>query len=141
MKSILIINGPNLNLLGKREPLLYGSESFEDFLNGLKQDFPDLQIQYLQTNEESDMVNAIQGAQGDGAEGIILNPAALSHTSIAVADAVAAVSIPVVEVHISNIFGRETYRHHSFVSRYAKGVVVGFGLDGYRLALHHLLRS
>lgn len=141
MKSILIINGPNLNLLGKREPLLYGSESFEDFLNGLKQDFPDLQIQYLQTNEESDMVNAIQGAQGDGAEGIILNPAALSHTSIAVADAVAAVSIPVVEVHISNIFGRETFRHHSFVSRYAKGVVVGFGLDGYRLALHHLLRS
>ncbi len=141
MKSILIINGPNLNLLGKREPLLYGSESFEDFLNGLKQDFPDLLIQYLQTNEESDMVNAIQGAQGDGAEGIILNPAALSHTSIAVADAVAAVSIPVVEVHISNIFGRETFRHHSFVSRYAKGVVVGFGLDGYRLALHHLLRS
>jgi len=141
LKSILIINGPNLNLLGKREPLLYGSESFEDFLNGLKQDFPDLQIQYLQTNEESDMVNAIQGAQGDGAEGIILNPAALSHTSIAVADAVAAVSIPVVEVHISNIFGRETFRHHSFVSRYAKGVVVGFGLDGYRLALHHLLRS
>lgn len=130
-----------MNLLGKREPLLYGSESFEDFLNGLKQDFPDLQIQYLQTNEESDMVNAIQGAQGDGAEGIILNPAALSHTSIAVADAVAAVSIPVVEVHISNIFGRETFRHHSFVSRYAKGVVVGFGLDGYRLALHHLLRS
>lgn len=141
MKSLLIINGPNLNLLGKREPLLYGSESFEDFLNGLKQDFPDLLIQYLQTNEESDMVNAIQGAQGDGAEGIILNPAALSHTSIAVADAVAAVSIPVVEVHISNIFGRETFRHHSFVSRYAKGVVVGFGLDGYRLALHHLLRS
>jgi 3-dehydroquinate dehydratase-2 len=141
LKSILIINGPNLNLLGKREPLLYGSESFGEFLNGLKQDFPDLQIQYLQTNEESDMVNAIQGAQGDGAEGIILNPAALSHTAIAVADAVAAVSIPVVEVHISNIFGRETFRHHSFVSRYAKGVVVGFGLDGYRLALHHLLRS
>ncbi len=141
MKSVLIINGPNLNLLGKREPLLYGSESFDDFLNRLKKEFPDSQLRSIQTNVEADMVNAIQGAQGEGAEGIVLNPAALSHTSLAVADAVAAISIPVVEVHISNIFARELFRHHSFVSRYAKGVVVGFGLEGYRLALSHLLRS
>lgn len=141
MKKILIINGPNLNLLGKREPLLYGSESFSSFYEFLKKDFPDLSIEYVQTNSEAEMVEHIQSAEAKGFKGIVLNPAAYSHTSIAVADAVAAVDIPVLEVHISNVFARESLRHHSLVSRYAAGVIVGFGLDGYRLALYQFLRS
>jgi 3-dehydroquinate dehydratase-2 len=138
--KILIINGPNLNLLGKREPLLYGKESFSSYMETLSEAFPEMQLKHIQTNSEVEMVDAIQGAGGDGVDGVVLNPAAFSHTSLAVADAVAAVDVPVVEVHISNIFARDSARHHSLVSRYAAGVVVGFGLEGYRLAVAHFQR-
>ncbi len=141
MKDIIVINGPNLNLLGKREPILYGAESFESFFEGLQKHFPKARLRYIQTNSESGLINAIHDAGASAVAGIVLNPAAYSHTSIAVGDAVASVDVPVVEVHISNVFGRETYRQHSFVSKYAAGVIVGFGLEGYRLAVDYLLRS
>lgn len=139
--KILIINGPNLNLLGKREPLLYGSESFMPFFEGLQKAFSPAELRYVQTNVESEMVDQLQRAAADGVEGIVLNPAAYSHTSVAVADAVAAIDVPVIEVHISNIFAREEMRRHSLVSRYAAGVIAGFGLRGYHLALAQFLRS
>ncbi len=141
MKEIIVINGPNLNLLGKREPILYGSESFESFFEALQKLFPKGKLRYEQTNSESEMIDVIHKAADSGVAGIVLNPAAYSHSSIAVGDAVAAVDVPVVEVHISNVFGRETHRQHSYVSKYAAGVIVGFGLEGYRLAVDYLLRS
>lgn len=140
MKKILIINGPNLNLLGKREPLLYGSESFKGFFDSLVSHFAEASLAYVQSNDETSLIEALQDAEGKGFNGIVLNPAAYGHTSIALADAVAASTLPVVEVHISNIFGRESFRHHSFLSKHAKGVLAGFGLDGYRLGIDYLLR-
>jgi len=138
VKRILIINGPNLNLLGRREPILYGSESFESFFQSLEKEFPDADLRYFQCQGEGEMVEAIQA--GTEADAMVLNPAAYSHTSLAVADAVAAIDTPVIEVHISNVFARESVRHRSFVSKYAAAVIVGAGLDGYRLGISQALR-
>lgn len=140
MKEIIIINGPNLNLLGHREPLLYGSETFEDYFKQLKKEFPNSKLSYSQFNEEGKLIEAIQKA-GEKADGIVLNPAAYTHTSIAIADAVAAIEVPVVEVHISKVEAREPYRQKSYVSKYVAGKISGFGLDGYRMAIDQLLRS
>lgn len=134
-----IINGPNLNLLGKREPEIYGSSRFEDFLDSLRKTFPDLEIKYFQSNIEGELVDAVQkfGFEPD-CEGIIMNPGAYSHYSIALADAVSAIPAKVIEVHISNIHSREEYRHKSVTGEKSLGVIAGLGLDGYRLALLHL---
>ncbi|HKK40084.1 MAG TPA: type II 3-dehydroquinate dehydratase [Cryomorphaceae bacterium] len=138
MKRILIINGPNLNLLGKREPVLYGSVSFEEFLQVLRTECHGVEIDYIQKNGEEALIDAIQ--KGSDYDAVVLNPAAFSHTSMAVADAVAAIETPVIEVHISNIFARDANRHHSLVSKYAAAIVVGAGLDGYRMAIGQALR-
>lgn len=138
---ISIINGPNLNLLGRREPEIYGRQDFMSFLESLHMDFPDVDIEYFQSNSEGEIIDEIQqkGFNPD-CSGIILNPGGYSHYSVAIADAVAAVHVPVVEVHISNIHAREEFRHTSVTARAAKGVVAGLGLEGYRLALSYLKR-
>lgn len=141
MKNILVINGPNLNLLGKREPVLYGSQDFSEVLNVLKSDFPDCIISYFQSNNESELIDTLHASADSGIEGVVLNPAAFTHTSIALADAVAAIDIPVIEVHISNIYGRESFRQKSYISKYAAGVISGFGVAGYRLAIGYFVRS
>jgi 3-dehydroquinate dehydratase-2 len=137
--KILIINGPNLNLLGKREPDIYGSQTFEDFFETLKNDFPETTLEYFQSNHEGVLIDRLHEA-GFSVHGIVLNAGALSHTSIAIADAVAAITTPVLEVHISNVFQREPFRHHSFLSAKCVGSIVGLGLEGYRLAVQYLLR-
>ena len=135
MKKILIINGPNLNLLGKREPSVYGSDSFEQFLEILKNEFStQAAIDYFQSNIEGEIIDKLHEA-GFSTDGIILNAGGYTHTSVAIADAVAAISTPVVEVHISNVFKREEFRHYSFLSPVCAGVVAGFGLKSYKLAL------
>lgn len=139
MKRIQIINGPNLNLLGKREPGVYGNESFDDYFLTLKTTFPELELSYFQSNSEGDIINKLHET-GFEADGIVLNAGAYTHTSIAIADAIKAVPAPVVEVHISNVFSREAFRHHSYLSPVCKGCIVGFGLDSYRLALTSFLR-
>ena len=140
MKNILIINGPNLNLLGKREPSIYGNESFENFLTKLKQEFSgNIAIEYFQSNCESAIIDKLHEA-GFSADGIILNASAFTHTSLAVADAVSAIPAPVVEVHISNVFARENFRHHSFLSPVCTGTIGGFGLNSYRLAILNFLK-
>lgn len=141
MKKIKIINGPNLNLLGKREPILYGSEDFSAVFARLKKAFPETELIYVQSNSEEEIIIAIQESEVEGVTGIVLNPAAFSHSSIAVADAVAAIDIPVAEVHISNVYAREGFRQNSYVSRFAKGVITGFGVEGYHLAIDYLVRS
>jgi 3-dehydroquinate dehydratase-2 len=138
VKKIVIINGPNLNLLGSRETVLYGAESFDEVMARLRKSFPGAELSHVQYNDETGIIDAIHRAAATGAQGIVLNPAAYTHTSVAIADAVAAVSIPVVEVHISNVHGREPFRQHSFVSRYAAGVITGFGVKGYALAITFL---
>lgn len=138
MKKILIINGPNLNLLGKREPTIYGSASFEDYLHSLRDQYPECDIAYYQSNVEGELINKIHEV-GFGYDGIILNAGAYTHTSIALHDAIKAVTTPVVEVHISNVHAREPFRHVSMISAACKGVVVGFGLNSYRLALDSFL--
>jgi 3-dehydroquinate dehydratase-2 len=132
--KIIIINGPNLNLLGTREPGIYGSETFESFLEALKGKFPDIGIDYFQSNIEGEIIGKIQET-GFSYDGIILNAAAYTHTSVGIGDAVKAVESPVIEVHISNTFSREEFRHRSFISAHAKGIVIGFGLKSYELAL------
>jgi 3-dehydroquinate dehydratase-2 len=132
--KILIINGPNLNLLGKREPEIYGNRSFEDYLHDLQLAFPNDQITYFQSNHEGDLIDRIQEA-GFEADGIVLNAGAYTHTSIALADAIGAIPAPVLEVHISNIHQRESFRQHSFLAAKCVGSIVGLGLEGYRLAL------
>ncbi|VBB47188.1 3-dehydroquinate dehydratase [uncultured Paludibacter sp.] len=134
MKKILIINGPNLNLLGKREPEVYGNKSFDTYFEELKTLFPEFQLEYFQSNSESEIIDKLHLA-GFSADGIILNAGAFTHTSLAIADAVRSIQTPVIEVHISNVFARESYRHHSYLSEAAKGCIIGFGLDSYRLAL------
>src|SRR5574344_2668710 len=133
MKKILIINGPNLNLLGKREPSLYGKQDFESFFNELKTEFCEMELSYFQSNVEGEIINKLHEV-GFSIDGIILNAGAYAHTSIAIADAVRGITTPVVEVHISNVFAREEYRHHSYLSEVCKGVIVGFGLNSYKLA-------
>ncbi len=135
--TIAIINGPNLNLLGKREPDIYGNTDFETFYNDLIQRFPAITFRYFQSNVEGELINQIQEA-GFSADGVILNAAAYTHTSVGIGDAVKAIPAPVIEVHISNTFSRETFRHQSFVSPHAKGVIIGLGLEGYALAVQAL---
>lgn len=135
--KILIINGPNINLLGKREPSIYGSVSFDDYLAQLRKRYPDVQIDYFQSNVEGFLIDRIQ-QDGFEADGIILNAGAYTHTSIALQDAIRAVPAPVVEVHISNVHTREEFRHKSMISCACRGVICGFGLDSYRLALEAL---
>ena len=137
--TIQIINGPNLNLLGVREPDVYGSMSFDDFLPRLRACFPDVQIDYFQSNIEGELIDKLQ-AVGFQCDGIVLNAAAYTHTSIALADCIRAISAPVVEVHISNVHQREAFRHHSMIAAACRGVICGFGLDGYRLAIESFKR-
>ena len=137
---IAIINGPNLNLLGKRQPEIYGSETFEKFLKELRDRFPLTPIEYFQSNSEGEIIDQIHKLGYDHPEckGIVINPGAYSHYSYAIADAIAAIPQPVVEVHISNIMGREDFRHQSVTAPYCKGMLTGFGLEGYALALSYL---
>lgn len=132
--TIQIINGPNLNLLGVREPNVYGSTSFDDFLPRLRACFPDVQIDYFQSNIEGELIDKLQTV-GFQCDGIVLNAGAYTHTSIALADCIRAISAPVVEVHISNVHQREAFRHQSMIAAACRGVICGFGLDSYRLAI------
>lgn len=136
--QIAIINGPNLNLLGKREPEIYGSADFESYLEELKKKFPHISFSYFQSNIEGEIINAIQSADLE-ADGIVLNPAGYTHTSVAIGDAIAAIKVPVIEVHISNIASREDFRKISHVSAKCKGSITGLGLKGYELAVYYLL--
>ena len=132
--KIAVINGPNLNLLGTREPEIYGSRPFEEYFKELKSIFSNYDLEYFQSNSEGHLVDKIQEA-GQVCDGIVLNAGAYTHTSAAIGDAVAAIGIPTIEVHISNVFAREEFRHKSFISPFAKGLIVGLGLDGYKLAI------
>lgn len=136
--QIAIINGPNLNLLGKRETTIYGSQSFDTFFETLKKKFPTVTFHYYQTNIEGELINEIQKV-GFTFDGIVLNPGGYTHTSVALGDAIAAITTPVVEVHISNIFGREDFRKLSHVSGKSVGVISGLGLKGYALAVEYLM--
>ena len=138
MKKILILNGPNLNLLGVREPGIYGSNSFESFLPQLKAKFPEVEIEYYQSNIEGEMINKIHEV-GFSYDGIVLNAGAYTHTSVALHDAIAAIKTPVIEVHISNVHQREEFRHHSYISSVASGIIIGFGLKGYEMAVGSIL--
>ncbi len=138
--KIAIINGPNLNLLGKREPGIYGSTSFEDFFEALQRKHPAVTLHYFQSNIEGELVNELQRV-GFDYDGIILNPAAYTHTSVAIGDAIASIKAPVVEVHISNVHAREEFRKLSHVSAKAVGSIIGLGLKGYELALEYLLNK
>nr|WP_321413830.1 type II 3-dehydroquinate dehydratase [uncultured Allomuricauda sp.] len=136
--KLIIINGPNLNLLGKREPEVYGSTTFEDYFKKLQQKFPEVELEYYQSNIEGELIGKIQEV-GFDYDGIVLNAAAYTHTSVGIGDAVKAVETPVIEVHISNTHQREEYRHVSFISPAAKGVILGFGLQSYDLAVQSFL--
>lgn len=138
MKHIEIINGPNLNLTGRREPEIYGSVTMEQYLDELRQSFPEVQIGYYQSNVEGEIINRIHDV-GFSADGIIINAGGYSHTSVALHDALAAVPAPAIEVHLSNIFAREEYRHHSLLTSACRGIICGLGLKGYELALNALL--
>lgn len=137
---IQIINGPNLNLLGVREPDVYGSTGFETYLANLRKQYPQTEIEYFQSNVEGTLVDKIHEV-GFSFDGIVLNAGAYTHTSVALLDAIKAVSTPVIEVHISNVHQREAFRHHSMISAGCKGVICGFGLDSYRLAIEAFLHS
>ena len=137
--KIIIINGPNLNLLGQREPEVYGSTTFGDYFKLLAEKYPDIELSYYQSNIEGEIIDKIHQT-GFQYNGIILNAGAYTHTSIAIADAIKAITAPVVEVHISNTFSRETFRHQSYISPVAKGVIIGFGLKGYNLAIQSFLK-
>ncbi len=138
MAKIQIINGPNLNLLGVREPGIYGDSSFESYLKELEKRYPYVEIKYFQSNVEGFLIDKLQEV-GFSYDGIILNAGAYTHTSVALQDAIRSLKTPVVEVHISNVFQREEFRHHSYLSPVCKGVICGFGMDSYRLALEALL--
>ncbi|WP_339839790.1 type II 3-dehydroquinate dehydratase [uncultured Flavobacterium sp.] len=137
--NLIIINGPNLNLLGKREPETYGNETFEDYFNKLKSKYTQINFTYYQSNIEGELIDKIH-EHGFSADGIILNAGAYTHTSIGIGDAIKAITSPVIEVHISNTFSRETFRHQSFISPNAKGVIIGFGLKSYDLAIESFLQ-
>jgi 3-dehydroquinate dehydratase-2 len=138
--TIAIINGPNLNLLGKREPGVYGSQTFEDYFDRLVQQYPQVAFQYFQSNVEGELINELQRL-GFNHDGIILNPGGYTHTSVAIGDAIAAITTPVIEVHISNVHAREEFRKLSHVSAKAAGSIIGLGLTGYELAVEWLLRK
>lgn len=135
---VIIINGPNLNLLGQREPSVYGVDSFEAYFATLQQAYPQLELSYFQSNHEGALLDKLHEV-GFSYDGIILNAGAYTHTSVALHDAIRAITTPVVEVHISNTFAREAFRHHSYIAAVAKGVIVGFGMESYRLALESFL--
>lgn len=137
--KILIVNGPNLNLLGRREPGIYGQTSFDDYLPQLRQRYPDVQIDYFQSNVEGVLIDKLQ-QEGFSCDGIVLNAGAYTHTSIALHDCIRSLKAPVIEVHISNVHQREEFRHHSMISSACRGVICGFGLDSYRLAIEALCR-
>ncbi|MWW23866.1 type II 3-dehydroquinate dehydratase [Algibacter lectus] len=138
MKKLMIINGPNLNLLGKREPEIYGSLTFEAFFSELKEKYPSVSLEYFQSNIEGEIIDKLHEV-GFSIDGIILNAGAYTHTSIGIGDAIKGISTPVVEVHISNTFGREAFRHQSYISPNAKGVILGFGMASYGLAIQSFL--
>jgi 3-dehydroquinate dehydratase-2 len=133
--KILILNGPNLNLLGKREPEIYGSQTFEEYFTELQFKFKDIELGYFQSNIEGDIIDKLHTAEEDGFKGVVLNAGAYTHTSVGIGDAVAGITTPVVEVHISNVMDREDFRHVSYISKHAAGVIGGFGLKGYNLAV------
>jgi 3-dehydroquinate dehydratase II len=137
-KTIHIVNGANLNLLGKREPAIYGSQSFEAYFAQLQAAFSPHELLYFQSNHEGNLVDYLHEV-GFESSGIVLNAGGFTHTSVVLADAISAIPAPVVEVHISNIFARESFRHHSYLSPYCKGMITGLGLEGYRLAIDFLL--
>jgi len=137
--KILVLNGPNLNLLGKREPEIYGSQTFEEYFVELKAKFPAIQLEYFQSNHEGAMIDKIHEI-GFSYDGIVLNAGGYTHTSVALADAVKGVTTPTMEVHISDIYKRETFRHHSYLTAVCKGHFIGLGLDGYRLAIEDLIK-
>lgn len=137
---IQIINGPNINLLGKREPEIYGHETFEDYLQKLRASYPQLQIDYFQSNIEGELIDKIHEVGFDNA-GVILNAGAYTHTSIALHDAIKAITAPVIEVHISNVHKREEFRHKSMISCACSGIICGFGLDSYRLGIEALVNN
>lgn len=138
-KRILILNGPNLNLLGKREPGIYGNNSMEDYFATLQERFPNISLEYYQSNVEGELINKLHEV-GFTYDGIVLNAGAYTHTSVAIHDAIKAISTPVVEVHISNVYQRETYRHTSLITGACVGVIGGFGMDSYRLAIEALIQ-
>lgn len=139
MKKIVIINGPNLNLLGKREPTVYGNRGFEDYLDELRKRYAGkVELEYFQSNHEGALIDELH-EKGFDVDGIVLNAGAYTHTSVALHDAIRAITAPVIEVHISNVHQREEFRHHSFISSACRGVICGFGLDSYRLAIESLL--
>ncbi len=138
--KIQIINGPNLNLLGVREPGIYGSSSFEDYLKALREEFPQVEIEYMQSNVEGELIDKIQEV-GFSFDGIVLNAGAYTHTSVALHDCIRSVQCPVIEVHISNVHQREEFRHKSMIAAACKGVICGFGLDSYRLAILSFLHA
>ena len=137
--KILIINGPNLNLLGKRETSIYGTLSFEDFFENLIKNYPNISLSYFQSNIEGEIISKLHDV-GFDYDGIVLNAGAYTHTSIGIGDAIKAIETPVVEVHISNTFSRETFRHQSYLSPNAKGIIIGFGLQSYKLAIESFLQ-
>ncbi len=134
------MNGPNLNLLGVREKSIYGNESFESYFEKLKSRYPQVDLSYFQSNIEGELINTLH-REGFSANGIILNAGGYTHTSIALADAISAITSPVMEVHISNVYARESFRHHSYLSSRCKGVICGLGMEGYRLALEYFLQA
>jgi 3-dehydroquinate dehydratase-2 len=138
MKKILILNGPNLNLLGKREPGVYGNQSFDDYFETLKSTFPEIELHYFQSNHEGALIDKIHEV-GFTFDGIVINAGGYTHTSIALADALSAVTTPAVEVHISNIHARESFRHHSYLTSRCKGMICGLGLRGYELAVRYFI--
>ena len=140
MNRILIINGPNLNLLGRREPGIYGNCSMESYLETLRSRYPNHSIEYFQSNHEGEIIDKLHEVGFDNdMEGIVLNAGAYTHTSLAIADAITAINVPVVEVHISNVHAREEVRHHSMISRVCRGVIAGFGMNSYRLGIDAIL--
>jgi len=136
--KLLIINGPNLNLLGQRNPEVYGDQSFNEYFEELKEDTGEIELEYFQSNKEGDLVEKLQLTKADG---ILLNAGGFTHTSVAIADAIEAIEAPVIEVHISNTYAREPFRHHSHFSANCVGVIVGLGLDSYRLGIEHFIAS
>ncbi len=138
MNTIVIINGPNLNLLGKRETEIYGPNSFEELFIELQSYFSSIELVYYQSNIEGEIVSKIQEV-GFSSHGIVLNAGGYTHTSVSIGDAIAAISTPVVEVHISNVYAREDFRHQSFMAKHCKGVIAGFGMESYRMAIQSLL--
>jgi 3-dehydroquinate dehydratase-2 len=136
--NIIIINGPNLNLLGKREPEIYGSQTFEDFFKTLQEKFYSIKLSYFQSNIEGEIIDKLHEV-GFSYDGIVLNAAAYTHTSVGIGDAVKAITTPVIELHISNVHAREEFRHHSYIAPATKGVIFGFGLKGYELAIESFI--